>query len=57
MLEKGTIVNYLLRDILTDSKQAVGREGGPAGFLVHVFKTNLNNLNIVLMEFKISIVV
>ena len=36
VLEKDVIVNSLLGDILTDTKQAAGREGGPAGFLVHV---------------------
>ena len=36
ILEKGLIVNSLLREIPTSTKQAAGREGGPAGFLVHV---------------------
>ena len=37
-------MNSLLGDILTANKQAAGREGSPAGFLVHVLKSNLNNL-------------
>ena len=44
VLEKGLIVNSLLGDIPTANKQAVGREESPAGFLVHVSKSNLNNL-------------
>ena len=37
VLEKGLIVNTLLVNIPTATKQAVGRKGGPAGFLVHVY--------------------
>ena len=44
VLEKGLILNSLLRDIPTATKQAAGREGVPAGFIVHVSKSNLNNL-------------
>ena len=36
MLEKGLIVNSLLADIPTATKQAAGREWSPSGFLVHV---------------------
>ena len=43
VLEKGLIVTSLLGDIPTATKQAAGREGGPAGFLLHVSKSNLNN--------------
>ena len=42
VLEKGLIVNSLLGDIPNATKQAVGRVVGPAGFLVHVSKSNLN---------------
>ena len=42
VLEKGLIVNSLLGDIPTATKQAAGREGSPAGFIVHVSKSNLN---------------
>ena len=35
--------------------QAAGREWGPAGFLVHVSKSNLNNLERALKKFKASI--
>ena len=38
------IVNSLLGDIPIATKQAAGRERCPAGFLVHVSKSNLNNL-------------
>ena len=55
MLEKGLIVNSLLGDLPTATKQAAGREGGPAGFIVHVSKSNLNNLERVLKKFKASI--
>ena len=55
VLEKGLIVNSLLGDIPTATKQAAGREGGPAGFLVHVSKSNLNNLERALKKFKASI--
>ena len=41
MLEKELIVNLLLGDIPTATKQAAGREGSPAGFLLHVSKSNL----------------
>ena len=44
LLEKGLIVRSLLGDIQTANKQAVGREGGPAGILLHVSNSNLNNL-------------
>ena len=55
MLEKGLIVNSLLGDIPTATKQASGREGGTAGCLVHVSKSNLNNLKRALKKFKASI--
>ena len=55
MLEKGLKVNSLLGDIPTATKQEAGREGSPAGFLVHVSKSNLNNLERVLKKFKASI--
>ena len=55
MLEKDLIVNLLLGDIPTVTKQATGREGSTTGFLVHVSKSNLNNLERVLKIFKASI--
>ena len=55
MLEKGLIVNSLLGDIPTATMQAAGRKGGPAGILVHVSKSNLNNLERDLRKFKASI--
>ena len=55
MLEKGLIVNSLLGDIPTATKQAAGRDGGLAGFLVHVFKSKLTNLERALKKFKASI--
>ena len=55
MLEKGLIINSLLVNIPTATKQAMEREGGPAGFLVHVFKSNLNNLERALKKLKVSI--
>ena len=44
VLEKGLIVSSLLGDISTATKQAAWREEDPAGFFVHVSKSNLNNL-------------
>ena len=44
MLEKGLIVNSLLGDIPTAIKQAAGMKDIPIDFLVHVSKSNLNNL-------------
>ena len=41
VLEKGLIVNSLLGDISTATKQAAGSEGDPAGFIVYVSKSNL----------------
>ena len=55
MLEKGLVVNSLLGEIPTATKQAAGREGDPAGFLVHVSKSNLNNLERALKKIKASI--
>ena len=55
LFKKVLIVNSVLRNIPTAIKQAAGREGGPVGFLVHVSKSNLNNLEIVLKKFKASI--
>ena len=48
MFEKGLIVSSLLGDIQTATKQAAGREGGPAGFFVHVSKSNLKKLRKIL---------
>ena len=55
MLKKNLKEDDLLGDILTASKQAAGREVCPAGFLVHVCKTNLNNFERDLKKFKASI--
>ena len=55
VLEKSLIVNALLQDIPTATKQADGMEGVPAGFLVHVSKSNLNNFESALKKFKSSI--
>ena len=50
------IVNSLLGDIPTATKQTAGREGCSAGFIVHVSKSkNLNNLERALKKFKASI--
>ena len=54
VLEKGLIVNSSLGDISTAIKQAAGREEGPAGFLVHVYKLDLNKLERTLKKFKAS---
>ena len=51
VLEKNLIVNSFLGDMPTATKQAAGWEGGPAGFLVHVSKSNLNNLERALKKF------
>ena len=51
MLEKDLIVNSLLGDIPTATKQAAGREEDPAGFFVHVSKSNLNNLERAIKKF------
>ena len=45
----------LLKDIPTATKQADGREGVPAGFLVHVSKSSLINFERGLKKFKASI--
>ena len=55
VFEKGLIVNSLLGDITTAFNQAERREGGPAGFLVYVSKSNLNNFERALKKFKASI--
>ena len=55
VLEKGLIVNSLLGDIPTATEQAAVREGIPAGLLVHVSKSNLNNLERALKKIKASI--
>ena len=47
MFEKGLIVNSLLGDITAAIKQAERREGGTAGFLEYVSKSNLNNLEVI----------
>ena len=49
------IVNSLFGDIPTATKQAAGREEGPAGFFVHVSKSNLNNFERAIKKFKTSI--
>ena len=56
MLEKGLIVNSLMGDIPTATKQAARRKGNPAGFLAHVFKSNLNNQERALKKFKAALV-
>ena len=48
-------MNSLLGDIPTATKLAVGSEGGPAGSLVHVSKSNLNNLERALKKFNIQL--
>ena len=48
-------MHSLLGDIPTANKQAVGREGGPAGILLHVSNSNLNNIERALKKFKASI--
>ena len=55
VLENGLIVISLLGDIPTATKQAAEWEGSPAGFLVHVSRSNLNNLERALKKFKASI--
>ena len=57
MLEKDLIVKSLLGDIPNATKQAAGREEGPAGFLVHVSKSDLNKLERTLKKLKASMVV
>ena len=52
VFEKGLIVNSLLGDIPTATKQTAGREKGPTGFFLHVSKSNLNNLERALKKFK-----
>ena len=46
-------MNSVFVDIPTATKQAAGREGGPASFLLHESKSNLNKLERVLNKFKI----
>ena len=55
MLEKGLIVNSLLGDIPTATKQAEEREGVPEGLLVHVSKSNFNNFERALKKFKLQL--
>ena len=55
MLEKCLIVNSWLGDIPNASKQAERREMCPVGFLVHVSKSNINNIERALKKFKVSI--
>ena len=52
MLEKGLIVNSLLGEYQLTLSIQKGREGDLAGFLVHVSKSNLNNLERALKKFK-----
>ena len=40
---------------IQSTKQAAGKEWGTAGFLVHVFNSNLNKLERALKKFKASI--
>ena len=54
-MKKGLKENSLFGDIPIASKQAAGREVSTTGFLVHVFKSNLNKLERVLKKFKASI--
>ena len=49
------IVNSLLGDMPTSTKETAGREESPAVFLVHVSKSNLNNFERALKKFKASI--
>ena len=44
MLEKGLIVNSLFGDIPSATNQTEGRKEDPADFLVHKYKSKLNNL-------------
>ena len=44
----------LLVEIPTATNQVVGRQGDPAGFLVHVSKSNLNNLESTLKKLNVS---
>ena len=55
VFEKGPIVNNLMGDISTVSKQVGLMKVCPAGFLLHVSKSNLNDLEIALKKFKASI--
>ena len=55
MIEKGKIVDSLMGRIPTPTKQAKGSEGGHAGFIVYVSKSNLNNLERALKKLKASI--
>ena len=55
VLEKGLIVNSLLEDVPTVTKQAEVKRRERAGFLVHVYKSNLNNLERALKKLKASI--
>ena len=48
-------MNSLLGDIPTADKQAAGREGDPASFIIFLSKSNLNNLERALNKFKASI--
>ena len=55
MLKNFLIVYSLLGDILTATKQAARRYDILSGFLVHVSKSNFNNLERDLKKFKASI--
>ena len=55
MLEKGLIVNSLLGDITTATKQKAVSEGGTASFLIHVSKSNLNNLEGALKNLRLQL--
>ena len=45
----------VVRNIPTATKQAAGKEGGLACFLVHLSKSNLNNLERAFKKFKVNI--
>ena len=55
MFEKGLIVNSLLGDIPYATNQTEERKEDPADFLVHEYKSKLNNLERALKKFKDSI--
>ena len=54
MNHKIQLLDVFLVDVRdpTFTKQEAGREGGHAGFLVHVSKSNLNKLERALKKFK-----
>ena len=48
-------IEIIVGDIPTATKQAAGMKWSPATFLIHVSKSNLNNLVSALKKFKASI--